>query len=55
MDYTKGNGLIIALDSNAKSKMWPDTITNQRGKTPEEFLKLKHQGFILIGEVAALT
>jgi len=38
MDYTKGNGLIIAMDSNARSKMWHDTITNQRGKTLEEFL-----------------
>ena len=35
MDYTKGNGLIIAVDSNARSKMWHDTITNQRGKIRE--------------------
>ena len=27
MDYTKGNGLLIAVDSNARSKMWYDTIT----------------------------
>jgi len=38
MDYTRGNGLIIAADSNARSKMWHDTITNQRGKILEEFL-----------------
>jgi sugar/nucleoside kinase (ribokinase family) len=38
MDYTEGNGLIIAMDSNARSKMWHDTITNQRGKILEEFL-----------------
>ena len=38
MDYTKGNGLIIAVDSNARSKMWHNTITNQRGKILEEFL-----------------
>jgi len=38
MDYTKGNGLIIAVYSNARSKMWHDTITNQRGKTLEELL-----------------
>jgi len=25
MDYTKGNGLIIAMDSNTRSKMWHDT------------------------------
>jgi len=35
MDYTKGNGLIIAVDSNARSKMWHDTVTNQRGKILE--------------------
>ena len=38
MDYTKGNGLLIAVDSNARSKMWYDTITNQRWKILEEFL-----------------
>jgi sugar/nucleoside kinase (ribokinase family) len=38
MDYTKENGLIIAADSNARRKMWHDTITNQRRKIPEEFL-----------------
>jgi len=38
VDYTKGKGLIIAVDSNAGSKMWHDTITNQRGKILEEFL-----------------
>ena len=38
LDYTKENGLIIAVDSNARSKMWHDIITNQRRKIPEEFL-----------------
>jgi hypothetical protein len=38
MDYTKVNGLIIAVDSNAWSKMWHDSTINQRGKIPEEFL-----------------
>ena len=38
MDYAKVNGLIIAVDSKARSKMWHDTITNQRGKILEEFL-----------------
>jgi hypothetical protein len=37
-DYTKGNGLIIGIDSNARGKMWHDTITKQRGKILEEFL-----------------
>ena len=38
MDYTKENGLIMAVDSNARSKMLHDTITNQHGKILEEFL-----------------
>ena len=38
MDYTKGNGLITAVDSNARSKMWQDNITNQRGKILEKIL-----------------
>jgi hypothetical protein len=38
MDYTKENSLIIATDSNARSRMWHDTITNQCGKILEEFL-----------------
>jgi hypothetical protein len=37
MDYTKGNSFIIAMYGNARSKMWHDTITNQCGKTLEEF------------------
>jgi hypothetical protein len=37
-DYTKGNSLIIAVDSKARSKMQHDTITNQAGKILEEFL-----------------
>jgi hypothetical protein len=38
MVYTKGNSLIIAMDNNARNKMWHDTITNQCGKVLEEFL-----------------
>jgi len=38
MDYTKGNGLIIAVDSDARNKMWHDTVNNKRGKALEEFL-----------------
>ena len=37
MDYTKGNGLIIAVGSNARSKMWHDNVTNQRWKILGEF------------------
>jgi hypothetical protein len=37
-DYVKGNGLIIVVDSNARSKMWHDSVTNQRGKILKEYL-----------------
>jgi hypothetical protein len=29
LNYSKGHGLLIAVDSNARSKTWYDTITNQ--------------------------
>jgi len=38
MDYTKRHGLIIVVDCNARSKMWHDIVTNQRGKILEEFI-----------------
>ena len=38
MDYTKGNGLTIAVGSNGTSKMWHRTVTNQRGEILEEFI-----------------
>ena len=40
-DYTKGNGLFIAVDSNARSKMWHDIVTNQRGEILVEFIICK--------------
>lgn len=41
IDYTKGSGLLIAVDSNARSKTWHDTITNPRGRIIEEYLSSK--------------
>jgi ribonuclease HI len=35
---TKGEGLLLALDSNARSKIWSDTHTNARGRAMEEFI-----------------
>jgi len=35
--YSKGQGLLIAADSNARSKTCYDIRTNQRGKTLEEY------------------
>ena len=36
LNNSKGQGLLIAADSNARSKTWYDTITNQRGKVLED-------------------
>jgi hypothetical protein len=34
---TKGVGLLLAIDSNARSKIWSDTYTNARGRALEEY------------------
>jgi hypothetical protein len=36
--HTSKGGLIIAADSNTRSKMWFDITTNQRGKLIEKFM-----------------
>jgi len=38
IQLAKGKEIIISVDSNARSKLWYDTITNQRGKSLEEFV-----------------
>jgi endo-beta-N-acetylglucosaminidase D len=38
LNYLKGQCLLITADSNARSKTWYDTMTNQRGKVLEDFL-----------------
>jgi hypothetical protein len=40
LNYLKGHGLLIAVDSNARSKTCYDAITNQQGKVLEEFLTI---------------
>jgi hypothetical protein len=35
---TKGEGLLLALDSNARSKIWSVTHTNARGRAMEEYI-----------------
>jgi len=37
LNYSKGQGWLIAADSNARSKTWYDTITNKRGNVLEDF------------------
>jgi len=41
LNYLKEQGLLIAADSNARSKTWYDT-TNQRGKVLEDFLTISN-------------
>ena len=38
LQFAKGKGLILALDSNSRSKVWHDVQTNARGKILEEFI-----------------
>ena len=38
MQFAKGNGLLVAIDSNARSKTWHDVIANKRGRLLEEFV-----------------
>ena len=30
--FAKGRGLLVAMDSNARSKTWHDVLTNRRGR-----------------------
>ena len=36
--FAKGRELLVAMDSNAKSKTWHDVLINRRGRLLEEFL-----------------
>jgi hypothetical protein len=38
LQYSKGSGILIAMDSNSRSTVWHDYQTNARGKTLEEYL-----------------
>ena len=38
--YTKEAGVLIATDSNARSKTWYDVTTNDRGRAIEEYISL---------------
>ena len=38
LEFTKGNGLVIAVDSNSRWVAWHDSQTNQRGKIMEEYI-----------------
>ena len=42
LQHAKKVGAIIAMDSNARSTSWHDTLTNNRGKNLEEHIISKH-------------
>jgi len=42
LNYFKGQGLLIAADSNARSKTRYDPITNKRGKVLEDFFTISN-------------
>ena len=48
-----GRGLLMAMDSNARSTTWYDTITNKRGRTLEEFII--SNGLNIANEDSAIT
>jgi len=37
LDFTEGNGLLIAVDSNSRSTTWHDSQTNKRRTILEEY------------------
>jgi hypothetical protein len=41
IQHAKGAGVFLAIDSNSRSKMWHDNLTNARGRILEEFLTSK--------------
>ena len=47
LNYSKGQVLLIATNSNGRSKTWYDIITNQRGKVLEEFLTICNLNIVI--------
>ena len=54
VQHAKGAGALIAIDSNSRSSLWHDVITNKRGRILEEFL-LNQQLYILNEESQQTT
>jgi hypothetical protein len=38
LQFAKGRGLLVAMDTNVRSKTWHDVLTNKRGRILEEFV-----------------
>ena len=41
LQYAKNTGVLIASDTNARSSLWYDKVTNERGRALEEFIATK--------------
>ena len=41
LQHTNGVGVLLAIDSNARSASWHDSTTNARGRTSDEYLMSK--------------
>ena len=53
LEFTKGNGLVIAVDSNSRSVAWHDSQTNQREKIMEKYIISKNLN--IMNEESELT
>ena len=54
LQFAKGEGTLIAIDSNSRSTTWYDTLTNTRGKKMEDYLASK-QLYIINEESESTT
>ena len=53
LHHAKGLGVIISMDSNARSTLWYDTLSNNRGTILEEFIINKQ--LYIMNEVSTNT
>jgi len=53
VEFTKGNGLVMAVDSNSRSVEWHDSQTNQREKLMEKYIISKNLN--IMNEESELT
>jgi hypothetical protein len=44
--HAKNTGVLIAADTNARSALWYDRVTNDRGRILEEFMTTNHLFFL---------
>jgi hypothetical protein len=52
--HANGAGVPIAMDSNSRSTLWHDSLTNTRGRILEEFL-IGKQLYVMNGESVNTT